>query len=96
MPRVRNMKTGAHGFGSKSDIESDDARASGELHSCVDDLRLELQAQVMPPVRVHVRVVEAHVGNDQRPRACGDLWLQWLVAVGSRKPVAAIACGLWS
>ena len=66
MPRVGHMKAGSRGLGSKPDIESGDARVSGELHGCVDALRLELQAHVLPLVWVHVRVVEA--------RGCNGLW----------------------
>ena len=36
----------------------------------------------LPLVWVHVRVVES-------------LWLQWPVAAGCGKPVAAMACGRW-
>ena len=60
------MKAGARGLGSKSDTESGDARVSGELHGCVDALRLGLQAHVLPLIWVHVRVVEAH--------GCNGLW----------------------
>ena len=55
MPRVGNMKAGAR-----------DAHVSGELHGCVDALRLGLQAHVLQLVWVHVRVVEA--------RGCNGLW----------------------
>ena len=86
MPRVGNMKAGARGLGSKSDIESGDDRVSGELHGCVDTLRLGLQAHVLPLVWVHVRVVESRGCNGLWPLIVESLWLQWPVAAGCRTP----------